>query len=169
MGRGQRRRPRTSPGRGGPPVFRRGGPRGGGLPPGGGRCGPRPAPASAGHSTSPSRTRRTASPGPSPPPTGPSAGVLWYSAYRCGRPSTKERSELPEDPVRVVVGEASVGVDPAAGGLELVPAGVLRGQGLGRLEVELPPVGPTPQVGHDRLDGREVGDVVDALVEVHGD
>ncbi len=62
-----------------------------------------------------------------------------------------------EDPLRVLVCEGAAGVELVAGGLELGPGRVAGGEGLGRLEVALAPVGAAAVGVHDLLDRLEVG------------
>ncbi len=136
VGRRQRWRPRPAPGRGGRPLRRVvGGRRARGRDRRRGPCPPaevgelagelrwfalgsRCARASAGSSTSPSRTRPRARLGLSRRPDDRRTD----STCQC----TRERRAGPRTVREVGVGEAAVGVDPVAHGLELVPLGVAR-------------------------------------------
>src|SRR5205823_11587647 len=83
--------------------------------------------------------------------------------------STARRSGEAQHAVEVGVAEAAVGVEAAADGGEVVPAGVAGSEGGGRLVVHLPPVGAAAEGVHDRLDAPEVLLERRAPVHVHGE
>ena len=108
-----------------------------------------------------------------------SARSTWWratgSSTRCrptgarARRSSSELADRAEHAVGVGVREAALGVEPGADLVEVAPARVEPLQRLGGLEVALAPVRAPLVVGHDPLDGPEVGLPGRPLVLVDGD
>src|SRR5262245_22075919 len=89
-------------------------------------------------------------------PSGLPGAFQPWPANPLGPSTTGRPLRRAQHPVQVRVGEAALRVEPGADALEVGPPGIARGERVGPLEVQLPPVGPAAVAVHDPLHAGEV-------------